>query len=214
MGTKSGQDRSGSLVSWRRCAGRERELTEPTFDLNRCIGAITTSLSNKLSSGASQEYRARFGLGIVEWRVLCQLAVTPWQTGADLSQAIGLDKGSISRSLAMLSKRALIQTRSGGGRRREVALTDDGKQMHRKVLLVAQAREARLLENFTAQETDTLIALLRRLSANLADIEADAEARLAADPPAGTHASRTQGRRARTVKSRNPQAGEGTASAL
>jgi hypothetical protein len=49
-------------------------LTEPTFDLNRCIGAITMSLSNKLSSGASQEYRVRFGLGVVEWRVLCQLA--------------------------------------------------------------------------------------------------------------------------------------------
>lgn len=62
------------------------------FDLTRCIGAITTSLSNKLSSGASQEYRARFDLGVVEWRVLSQLGAEPWSTGAQLSQTIGLER--------------------------------------------------------------------------------------------------------------------------
>ncbi len=158
-------------------------LTEPTFDLNRCIGAITMSLSNKLSSGASQEYRVRFGLGVVEWRVLCQLAVEPWQTGADLSSAIGLDKGSISRSLALLSDRKLIQIRNGGGRRREVALTENGWRTHTDVLVVARAREACLLGGLDAEEVDMLVSLLRRVSGNLAHVETDAEARLAISPP-------------------------------
>ena len=98
-------------------------LHEPTrFDLSRCIGAITTSLSNKLSSGASQEYTARIDLGIVEWRVWAQLAAEPWSTGAQLSQTIGLDKVSISRSLRVLEDRELIRVRSaraaGGWKRR------------------------------------------------------------------------------------------------
>ena len=153
----------------------------PRFDLSRCIGAITTSLSNKLSSGASQEYRARFDLGVVEWRVLAQLAAEPWSTGAQLSQTIGLDKASISRSLHLLEDRGYICTRSAGGRRQEAALTREGWGIHARVLEVARAREARLLEGFTQAETDFLIELLQRLLANLPAVEADA-ARRGAEP--------------------------------
>jgi len=159
----------------------ETTPTPPPFDLGRCIGAITTSLSNKLSSGASQEYRARFDLGVVEWRVLAQLSAEPWSTGAQLSQAIGLDKASISRSLRLLEDRRFIQTRSAGGRRQEAALTDEGWAVHGRVLEVARAREARLLDGFTPGEVDTLVGLLQRLLANLPVIEADAARRAAAE---------------------------------
>jgi DNA-binding MarR family transcriptional regulator len=154
----------------------------PPFDLSRCIGAITTSLSNKLSSGASQEYRTRFDLGVVEWRVLAQLGAEPWSTGAQLSQTIGLDKASISRSLRLLEYRGLIQTRSGGGRRQEAALTGEGWAVHGRILEVARAREDSLLEGFAPGEVDTLVELLQRLLANLPRVEADAERRAAEAP--------------------------------
>lgn len=150
------------------------------FDLARCIGAITTSLSNKLSSGASQEYRARFDLGVVEWRVLAQLGAEPWSTGAQLSQTIGLDKASISRSLHLLESRGLIEVRSAGGRRQEAALTPEGWAVHARVLEVARARETRLLDGFAPDEVDALIGLLQRLLANLPGVEADAARRAAA----------------------------------
>ena len=162
-----------------------------SFDLSRCIGAITTSLSNKLSSGASQEYRARFDLGIVEWRVLSQLAAEPWSTGAQLSHAIGLDKASISRSLRLLEDRGLIRTRAGGGRRQEAALTREGWAMHGKVLEVALARETCLLEGFSSAEVDGLVGLLQRLLANLPGIEADAVRRAASRRPSRATAART-----------------------
>ncbi|MDE2576773.1 MAG: winged helix-turn-helix transcriptional regulator, partial [Rhodospirillales bacterium] len=149
------------------------------FDLSRCIGALTTCLSNRLSSGASQEYRARFDLGVVEWRVLAQLAAEPWSSGARLSQAIGLDKASISRSLRLLEERGLTQSRAGGGRRQETALTRAGWAMHARVLEVALAREACLLDGFTPAEVDALVGLLQRMLANLPGIERDAEQRLA-----------------------------------
>lgn len=152
------------------------------FDLSRCIGAITTKLSNRLSSGSSQEYRARFNLGVVEWRVLCQLAAEPWSTGAQLSLAIGLDKASISRSLHFLEGSGFIRTRSAGGRRQEAALTSEGWSMHGRVLEVALAREACLLDGFSNDDLDHLVGLLQRLLANLPGVEADAARRAAAKP--------------------------------
>ncbi|WP_290690113.1 MULTISPECIES: MarR family winged helix-turn-helix transcriptional regulator [unclassified Haematobacter] len=148
------------------------------FDLARCIGAITTSLSNKLSSGASHEYRRLFDFGVVEWRVLCQLAAEPWSIGAHLSNSIGLDKASISRSLSLLADRGLIEMREGDGRRREAALTEAGWAMHRQVLTVARAREAALLTGFSGEEVNTLLSLLNRLLANLPEVEADGARRM------------------------------------
>lgn len=164
-------------IYWQHKEAAVNEPAPQSFDLSRCIGAITTSLSNKLSSGASQEYRSRFSLGIVEWRVLSQLAAEPWSTGAALSQCIGLDKASISRSLGVLEERELIELRSAGGRRQEAALTRKGWAMHANILEVALAREAALLDGFSKAEIDQLVGLLQRLLANLPAIEADAAQR-------------------------------------
>jgi DNA-binding MarR family transcriptional regulator len=147
------------------------------FTIDRCISAIVTSLYNKLSSGASREYRARFDLGVIEWRIMFQLSVEPWLTGAQLSQAIGLDKSAVSRSLGLLEGRQLIQLRSVGARRRETALTRRGWKVYEVVLDIAVKRETCLLTGFTETETDTLIALLHRLIANLPLVEAEAQTR-------------------------------------
>ena len=128
------------------------------LELGRCISAIVTSLNNKLSSGASQEYRRSFDLGVIEWRIIFQLASERWSTGAQLSQAIGLDKAAVSRSLAQLKARQLVRFRPASGRRIEVALTQKGWATYNNVLPVALQRETRLLTGFTAAEVDQLVA--------------------------------------------------------
>lgn len=149
------------------------------LELGRCISAIVTSLNNKLSSGASQEYRRSFDLGVIEWRIIFQLASERWSTGAQLSQAIGLDKAAVSRSLAQLKARQLVRFRPASGRRIEVALTQKGWATYKNVLPVALQRETRLLTGFTAAEVDQLVLLLHRLVANLPLVEADAQKRRA-----------------------------------
>ena len=52
--------------------------------------------------------------------------------------------------------------------------------MHARVLEVARAREAHLLDGFAPDEVDALIGLLQRLLANLPGVEADAARRAAA----------------------------------
>ena len=149
-----------------------------------------TSLYSKLSSGASREYRASFDLGVIEWRIVFQLAVEPCLTGAQLSQVIGLDKSAISRSLGLLENRQLIQLRPAGARRREAALTRKGRGVYEKVLDVAIKRETCLLTGFTETEIDTFIALLHRLIANLPLVEAEAQMRRTAANSGSTHRQR------------------------
>lgn len=147
------------------------------FDLQRCIGALGTRFSSRLGAGASQEYHHRFGIGVVEWRLLCHLAVNPWDNGIAMAQSIGLDKSSVSRALSGMESRGLVTLRDGARRKREATLTDSGKALHRAVLPVARAREAALLEGFTPREFEQLLEFLHRLIGNLPRVEKDARSR-------------------------------------
>ncbi|MFT3690984.1 MarR family winged helix-turn-helix transcriptional regulator [Paenirhodobacter sp.] len=152
-------------------------MDQDRFDLQRCIGALSTSFSSRLGAGASQEYHRRFGIGVVEWRVLCHLAVEPWSNVIAMANSIGLDKSSVSRALSGMETRGLVEMRDGARRRREAALTPAGWTLHRDVLPVARAREAALLDGFSAAEFEQLLDYFHRLIANLPRVEEDAQSR-------------------------------------
>lgn len=138
------------------------------IDLSRCVPALLTGLANKLSSSSSNVYRQRFGIGFVEWRVICHLAVEDWSTGARISQMVGLDKAAVSRSMTVLVERGLIRLRPGTGRRTEASLTEAGRRLKDEILAVAHAREDRLLAGLSPDDLETLIRTLRALTRNVA----------------------------------------------
>ena len=138
------------------------------IDLSRCVPALLTGLANKLSSSSSTIYRQRFGIGFVEWRVICHLAVEDWSTGARVSQMVGLDKAAVSRSMTVLLERGLIRMRPGTGRRTEASLTEEGRHLKDEILSVAHAREDRLLAGLSPDELENLIRSLRLLTRNVA----------------------------------------------
>lgn len=156
-------------------------MDQNSFDLRRCIGALSTSFSSRLGAGASQEYHRRFGIGVVEWRVLCHLAVEPWSNVIAMANSIGLDKSSVSRALSSMQEKGLVSARDGARRKREMALTDAGWVLHHEVLPIARARETAVLQGFTAEEFETLLGYFHRLIANLPNVEEDAQNRAAQD---------------------------------
>lgn len=158
-------------------------MDQDHFDLQRCIGALSTSFSSRLGTGASQEYHRRFGIGVVEWRVLCHLAVEPWSNVIAMANSIGLDKSSVSRALAGMEQRGLVEMRDGARRKREAVLTREGLALHREVLPVARAREAALLTGFAPAEVEQVLEFFHRLIGNLPNVEEDAQKRAAADAP-------------------------------
>jgi DNA-binding MarR family transcriptional regulator len=147
---------------------------KPTFrllDVDNYVPFFLTVISNKLSRGASRLYLQRFGVGVVEWRVMAMLAIYPGSTAKRVCEVIGLDKAPASRTLHTLHAGGLTQTADENSRAWSLSLA--GKTLHDKILLLALQRERSLLVDFTADEKALLLTLLRRMMARLPDLNRD-----------------------------------------
>jgi DNA-binding MarR family transcriptional regulator len=135
------------------------------LDLDRYVPGLITFLANKLSRSASAIYRRNFQVGINEWRVMSQLALEPWISASRICGVIGIDKSVVSRSLALLEGRGLVQGQDAKGtpRRRLMALTGSGRALHDRMIAVALERERRLLACLTPAEQASLVNMLDRL---------------------------------------------------
>jgi len=164
---------NGSMVAKRRprtVDGPDDDRRSPNaLDLGNYIPAYLTFLANKLSSGASAIYRRRFGVGIVDWRIMALLAIEPWIVAGRICEVIGLDRAAVSRSVRFMVQHGIVETRfqNGNERRQFVALTRKGLRLHDRIVKVALAREQQLLEGFSNQERTTAIKLLARMHAQL-----------------------------------------------
>lgn len=141
------------------------------LDLQRYVPALLTWVSSKLFSNTSHLYREKFGLGITDWRVLVFIEIFPWSTGAEVSAYTGLDKGAVSRSLAYLSDREWLKSKSDGLRKVKYSTSRLGKKLYQRILKTALAREQALLTGFSEQERELLINLLHRLLENLQEVD-------------------------------------------
>ena len=142
------------------------------LDLDNYIPAYLTWIANKMSSSASAIYRKRFGVGIVDWRIMALLAVEPWIVAGRICDVIGIDKAAVSRSVALMQQKGLVETRfqDNNQRRQYIALTLKGIELHDAMVQVAHEREEALLAGFTAAERKTAVDLLARMHARLPDL--------------------------------------------
>ncbi|GJD53465.1 Transcriptional regulator SlyA [Methylobacterium crusticola] len=156
--------------------GREDEAGAgaPRLDLAAYVPALLTFLANKLTRTGSALYRARFGVGITEWRILSLLALEPGITANRICQVIGFDKGPVSRSVAFLADRDLVtvETDAADARRHRITLTAAGLALHDRIIRVALERERRLLAPLSPEERRVLVGLLNRLHDNLGAVSA------------------------------------------
>ena len=141
------------------------------LDLNKYIPGLLLWLSNKVASSAGQIYRARFGIGVTDWRVLAYFEVYPWTTAASACELMGLDKAAVSRSVAMLQESGWLRLRPSGLRKIEYSTTPAGKKFHDQVHAVAIAREQALLNGLTTEERATLVRLFHKMLSNLDAVE-------------------------------------------
>ena len=144
------------------------------LDLDRHIPYFFTYISNRLSRGASDTYRNHFGLGITEWRVMGVLAGMPDISANQIINAIGLDKGAVSRSLHVLEDARLVTSEPdpNDNRSRIMRLSRSGNALHDRIIAAALAREERLLSTLSPEEIETLIVCLRKMRANVPYVNA------------------------------------------
>ena len=169
----------------------------PVLNLTGYVPALLTLVSNKLTRSGSALYRRHFGVGIIEWRILDMLAVEPSIPATRICQVIGLDKGPVSRSLALMEGRGLVTIRADEAdtRRRLATLTPAGRALHDRIIVVALERERRLLSCLTPEQRAALVELLNLLHDNLAAVNRPLAIPPAAPAAAGQAADQGKARR-------------------
>jgi DNA-binding MarR family transcriptional regulator len=121
--------------------------------------------SNVVSDRIADEYRARFGQKIPEWRVMAVLGDAGPRTQRDLVGATRMDKVAVNRACKVLEDRGLIDRRPNAldGRSHHLELTAAGRGIHGEIMPIALEMERRLFAPLSAEERREFKTLLARI---------------------------------------------------
>jgi DNA-binding MarR family transcriptional regulator len=149
---------SGGTLSARSCP-------EPSLHLPDFVPFRLNRLAAEVSNHLSGIYRERFALEIPEWRVMATVGPDRGCTAQDIAGSTRMHKTRVSRAIANLEKRGLIERASSTDDRRERALrlTKAGRRMYAELVPLALEREQALLASMTRNERRAFLAGLARL---------------------------------------------------
>jgi DNA-binding MarR family transcriptional regulator len=127
------------------------------FRLNRLASAVSEHLS--------EIYRTRFGLEIPEWRVLVTVGQRNDCTAQFVAASARMHKTRVSRAVAALTKKKLIERAASAddARERHLQLTPSGRRLYAALVPFALERERSLLACLDEPQRRGLIAGLTRL---------------------------------------------------
>ena len=129
-------------------------------------------LANLLKRGAILRYKRLAGLSSVEFGLVASLGRRAPMSVVRLAEAVGMDKGQISRALAELVSRKLVARAVNPRDNREVlvCLTKTGLTAHDAIVAGAQERNRRLLEHLGKDDLAVLLAQIDRLTWTAAEM--------------------------------------------
>lgn len=129
-------------------------------------------LATEVSQSLARAYGRRFGISIPEWRVLATLGQFGVMTARDIGSHSRMHKTTVSRAVAALEKRRLVQRRANRADMREafLALTDAGSTIYQEIVPMARAFSDSLCEGLSATEIQQMNALIDRLTQRVATL--------------------------------------------
>ena len=125
-------------------------------------------LAQLVSESLHDLYAEPFGLSVTQWRVMAALGRFAPLTASDVGQRIVMDKVAVSRAVAGLMERGLVERAPDleDRRRAPLRLSAKGRAMHNRIVPIALKYEAQLHEALTPGERQTLNGLCDRLFAH------------------------------------------------
>jgi DNA-binding MarR family transcriptional regulator len=140
-------------------------MTDGILDLQRFFPYRLAVLAEEVSRTVAQLYADRFDLTRQEWRVLAAVAANRQMAAKDIAEYSTLDKMSVSRAVAALEAKALIDREEDPADRRNklLTLTASGRALYQKIVPLVRAREAYLLEALDPAERAMLDGVLDKL---------------------------------------------------
>ncbi|MEZ5923147.1 MAG: MarR family winged helix-turn-helix transcriptional regulator [Hyphomicrobiaceae bacterium] len=131
------------------------------FRLNR--------LASEVSRRISAIYGDRYGLDIPEWRVLATLSSRGTATAQAIVASTRTHKSTISRAVAALTQRGLIEREGSASDGREIVLrlSDKGDELMREIVPLVLAEERAMLNRLPAGQRREFLSALTRLEVSL-----------------------------------------------
>ena len=144
------------------------------LDLEGFLPYRVAVVSRRMSRGLAQRYEERFGISIPEWRCLAVLARRGRLTAGELAERTSLDKVQVSRAIARLKRRALVEREVDERDRRAVRLSISpaGERLFGEIAEVARAWEREVTRELGLSERRTLDRVLDKLEDALGRVEA------------------------------------------
>jgi len=130
-------------------------------------------LAEEVSRTVAQLYADRFDLTRPEWRILAALGNRREVAAKTVGRASALDKMQVSRAVARLEQRGLIDRHEDAADRRNqiLRLTPAGRTLYRKIVPLALARETYILSALDAGEVEALDRIMTKLLAQARGLE-------------------------------------------
>jgi len=122
-------------------------------------------LAQVVSESLHDLYAGRFGLSVTEWRVMAALGRFAPLTASEVGQRIVMDKVAVSRAVARLLERGLVERTADhtDRRRAPLRLSARGRAVHARIVPLALEYEARLYTALSPEERRLFDALSDRL---------------------------------------------------
>jgi len=141
------------------------ELPPPVLQLRHFLPYRLNHLAETVSRSFSKIYADTYGIGVPEWRVLAMLGEHRSMTARDVSQATSMHKTKVSRAVAALEKRGLIdRTRDRDDQREQtLQLSTKGIAVYEDIVPRALAYSHNLENALTDEQKALLDDLFARL---------------------------------------------------
>jgi len=135
------------------------------FDLDAFLPYRLAKLASRVSRGFAQEYGARFGLSIPEWRVMAHLSQSASVSVRELHLKADLEKSKASRAAARLEAAGLVVKKINEADRRliELSLSAKGEEMMAELRPLALSYEADVLSSLSPEDRKMLNHLVDQL---------------------------------------------------
>lgn len=143
------------------------------LDIEKLLTFRVSMLHHKMSVGSVRPRTLQHGLVLREWRVLAFLAKYQPMKASDLVARSPMDKASVSRAVATLTRRGLVESKAlpGDRRARRLSLTAKGKKLFQKVAPDSRARHAKLVSVLTVKEREAFFQMIDKLMAQLGKLD-------------------------------------------
>src|SRR5438270_12683664 len=135
-------------------AARRKPEAEAPFSLRGFLPYQLAVLADYTSSRFAEGYSKKFGLSIPEWRVLATVGERAMLRAKDIEAERHLHKTLVSRAIAKLRARDLVEIKNNAEDRREsfLLLTAKGRRLYDEIVALAQVYSGEILASLSASE--------------------------------------------------------------